>query len=64
MRWPYKVALSVVLSAVGCLVIVIVRRVVGDKDPVTEIKLARDDYVERQQKVNASRRSKPWVRGS
>ena len=50
-RVVLKLAICGVLICVGFALLLGINWLIGDKDPATALKLARDDYTERKKKV-------------
>lgn len=51
-RRTIKLICCVAVCAVGFTIILLVRKIVGDEDPRTKLRLARDDYLERKASVS------------
>lgn len=50
-RREVKLVIAAIVTAVGFIILRFVRCVVGDDDPATKVKLARDDYHERERNI-------------
>ena len=50
-RREVKFVIAAIITAVGFILLLFVRFVVGDQDPATKTKLARDDYQERERNI-------------